>query len=216
MNPLQILLLSLALLILLFTALLFLPVRLAVSFDKKVHLSLKILCFSFKLFPKKKKWRMKDHLPEYQRKKKRTNRKPTPPKQNPKPTKNNETAIERLQRKYKEISDLLNTVIVPAARTLGKHLTISISRLELSVATGDAAKTALLYGMAVNGGYALLAAIDEHTNLKKKGNGMVGVVCRYDHDKTSLVCDLELGISLYGALCTLIPALLNYLNRKTN
>ncbi len=217
MNPLQILLLFFAALILLFVLLLFLPIRLAVCFDKKIRLSLKILCFSFLLYPKKKKWRMKEHLPEYQKKKKKKNgKKPaekTPPQRE---EVKKETAIERIARKYEEITDLLNTVVFPAAKRLGKHLNISISRIELTIGSDDAAKTALLYATAVNAGYALLTLINEHTNLKKKGKGPVSVTCRYDLEKTSIAFDIELGLSLFGAMSILLPTLLSYLQRKTN
>ncbi len=217
MNPLELLLLCFAALLLLFVFLLFLPIRLAVCFDKKIRLSLKILCFSFLLYPKKKKWRMKEHLPEYQKKKKKKSDKKPAAKSTPQSEGGKkESAVERIARKYEEITDLLNTVIFPAAKRLGKHLTVSISRIELTIGSDDAAKTALLYAAAVNGGYALLALIDEHTNLKKKGKGLIGVTCRYDLDKTSITFDIELALSLFGAISILLPTLVSYLQRTSN
>ena len=212
----DIVLLSFAALMLLFFTMLFVPVRLALSYDKAVTLRVKLLCFSFRLFPRKKKWKMKEHLPEYRKKKKRGKKKRQPPKHSPKREAPQEGKLEKIKRQYSEMTALLNTVIFPIAERLGKHLTVKISRLELCDASADAAKTALLYAAAVNGAYALLATIDEYANLKRSKNEDVRITCRYDLDQTSVCCDLELGISLYGGLYTLLPVLLNYLQEQSN
>lgn len=212
----DIVLLSFAALMLLFFIMLFVPVRLALSYDKAVTLRVKVLCFSFKLYPRKKKWKMKEHLPEYRKKKKRSQKKRQPPVHSPKREAPQEGKLEKIKRQYGEISALFETVIFPAVDRLGKHLTVKISRLELCIASSDAAKTALLYAAAVNGAYALLAAIDEYANLKRSKNKDVRITCRYDLDQTSVCCDLELGISLYGGLSTLLNVLLNYLKEQSN
>ncbi|MBP3321062.1 MAG: hypothetical protein J6M12_01790 [Clostridia bacterium] len=211
MNAFQIILLLFASVILLLLLILLLPVKLHLFFDGKLILRLKILFLSFPVYPKKKKWKMKDHLPEYQKKKKRkTSQRATHPSNAKEEEK--ESPLERIAAFFSFTQNLLEKIVLPLLERLGRYLTVDISRLEITVGSDDAAKTALLYAAALNGSYALLAFLDEHTVLKKKRNASLQILCRYDQIKTTAKCEVEFGICLLGALCTVMPALLTYLN----
>ena len=68
MEPLKAVFAALAIIAVLIIVLFFLPVRLNLCYSEKLKVRLRILCFSFSIYPRKKKWKMKDHLPEYQKK----------------------------------------------------------------------------------------------------------------------------------------------------
>ena len=214
MNPFQIFLLIFSGLVLLFGMLFFLPVRLCCRYDGKPALAIKILCFTYPLYPKEKRWRMKDHLPEYQKKKKAKKQ-----KQSTQPTekgKDEKSGEEKIRDLFSFVSRLLDRVILPLLERLGRHLTVRISRLEIVIGSSDAAKSALLYGTAVNMGYALLAFLDEHLTLKKKRNAAVSVVCPFTKECTSALCELELSCPVYGLLFIVLPALYTYITEFTD
>lgn len=210
MNPFQIFLLILAGLVLLLLFLLFLPVRLYLCYNGKLTVKLKILCFSFSLYPKKKKWKMKDHLPEYQRKKK-SKKKATQSHVKKEKQEDSRPFMEKISDLLEYVTRLLDRVILPLLGRLKQHLTVRISRFEIVIGSEDAAKSALLYASAVNAGYALLAFLDEHAKLKKGKHARIAVSCPFTEYKSTALCELELGIHLVGALFTLLPALYTYL-----
>ncbi|MBQ7847045.1 MAG: hypothetical protein IJZ37_04255 [Clostridia bacterium] len=200
------------LLVLLFT----LPVRLLFCYDGKPCLQVKVLFLSFSIFPKKKKkWKMKEHLPEYQTKrKKRKKPQASPVKYEAKkerPTKKWDRIKDTIEHTYR----LLDLVIFPLLERLGKNLTVRISRLEIIIGSSDAAKSALRYAAAVNSAYALLAFLDEHTKLKKKASGTVDIRCDFSAQTSTALCEVELSICLYRALRVVLPALMTYLREFT-
>jgi hypothetical protein len=204
--------------LLLFLALLFfLPVRLCFLYDGSISLRLKVLCFSFPLYPRKKKWKMKDHLPEYQKKKMGQPAKKETEKQEAAPQKPREdkTVLQKIEEFYSFTKRLLDRVICPLLERLGKHLTVRISRLEVVIGSENAAKSALLHAVAVNAGYAVFALLDNYAKLRKAPNADISVSCPFTERKSSILCELEFGIHLYGALFTLLPALYTYFTEFT-
>lgn len=220
MNPLAILSTTLfvaSIFILLGLLLLFLPVRLYFSYGETIALRLNVLFFSFPLYPKKKKWKMKEHLPEYQKKKqkKKKTKKEHLHKTEQAPQEKISTE-QKIKDLYTFTVRLLDRVIFPLLDRLKHSLTVRISKLEVIIGGDDAAQSALLYGLAVNSGYALLAFVENHAKLKKSKNATVFVSCPFTERKSKIHCELEFGMHLFGALFLVLPALYTYLTEFTN
>lgn len=140
----------------LFLLLLF-PVRLTVLFKEKLSLKLHVLLFLFTLYPKKQRVRIRDYSKKKLRGRRRKQKIKTQSEQKQK------------EKKPKSIKDALRTLrllfsILKA--TYPKLLAVGhirVHRLCVSVATDDAAKTALLYGAASQGTAYLLALLEEST-----------------------------------------------------
>lgn len=76
----------------------------------------------------------------------------------------------------------------------GHHLHIDLTRLRLTVATGDAAKTAILWGAICPTVAAILEILDRVTNLKKEKNADIDVVA--DFVGESIKADICIAFSL--------------------
>lgn len=75
-----------------------------------------------------------------------------------------------------------------------KHFRIKVARLNITVATGDAATTAVLYGVAVQGVEYILALLDKATNVKYKKDAEVNVAVDYLSESTSV--DISIAFAL--------------------
>lgn len=87
----------------------------------------------------------------------------------------------------------------------GKHLRIKVKRLRLTVATGDAASTALVYGGVSQSVAYLLALLNRFSRLKVKKNSL-SVGADFLSEKTTADIKISLSISLAGLIATLFGA----------
>lgn len=87
----------------------------------------------------------------------------------------------------------------------GKHLRIKVKRLRLTVATGDAASTALIYGGVSQSVAYLFALLNRFSRLKVKKNAL-SVGADFLSDKTTADIKFSLSISLAGLLATVFGA----------
>lgn len=101
-------------------------------------------------------------------------------------------------------------------RSFAKHLHIRLAKINIKIASSDAAQTAILYG-AVSGALAcLLDVIDSVTNLDKIKRSSVSVCTDYLSEKCEADIDISLSISIFGALATLASTLIQYTKQKFN
>ena len=209
--------------LLFFALLLLLRIRLTITLRDKVSLTLSILCFRIRLFPRKqKKVKWRQYSPKRAAKIAARKAKKQAKKQAKKAAKKAKKATEKhlattdCPQEKMTLAEKLVLVRALAAtllRKTHKHLKLKMARLHIRVATGDAASTAILYG-AVSGVLAsLLALLDRATSLRAK-QPQVAVFADYLSEKPSADVKLVFSISVRGALAILFAAAFSYLRAK--
>ena len=97
--------------------------------------------------------------------------------------------------------------------TILPYLRITVARMHIRVATGDAATTATLYGTASAGLSALLATLDHLLELDPKTRHM-SLFADYLSDKPSFDLNIILSTPLIRALVLLLPLVLDAVKAK--
>ena len=176
--------------------LLFLPVRLTVSYRERVALHLGVLFLSFRLYPRRKKPKKQPRIAKKHKK---------APKRAKKSQKAAAAAEPKPKPTLEENLQLVRTLSAAVLRKTGKHLRLRTARLHVSVATDDAAKTAVLYG-AVSGAVALLLEGLSHVTRLRSAKESVLVRADYLSERSAADVRLVFSLNLYGALCIAVSA----------
>lgn len=181
--------------LLLLLLLLLLRVRVIILYENEVVLRLKILCFGLTLYPRKPS--RKKHAKKKQKKK---------------PDKGHQYG-EKKKRSLGDKLRLVRALTAVVIKKTHKHLRLHAAKLHVRVATGDAAKTAILYG-AVSGTLSyILALLDRVTNLKAALPD-VNVYADFLGEKPSADVKLVFSLRVWGALAIVFGAALAYLKTK--
>ena len=167
---------------------------------------LRILFFKIQILPDKDK---KFNISKFKKKQKNA------PITIIKDIKDSETDSPSLLDKLNTIREIIS-IFFNAFRT---HLHVKLSKIHVSVATNDAAKTAVLYG-AISGAVACIVdLIDEITNLKPLKDSSISVEPDFLSSKTEIDLNITLYITVLGAIKSLMKSLIQYYtlnNRKEN
>lgn len=197
--------------VLLFFALLcLLRIRVTVTLDSEVRVTARILCFKFRLFPRKKKINYKKYSPKKAakiaakkaKKKAKQKARHTPTDESPKKKK---TLSEKIR--------LVRALCAALFRRTRKHLRLHAARLHINVATGDAARTAVLYGVVCQSLAYLLALLDRITRLKATEPD-VAVNADYLSEKSSADVKVILSLRVGGAILILLSVALAFIRAK--
>ena len=86
------------------------------------------------------------------------------------------------------------------------NLTVRIRRLHVSVGSTDAARTALLYGVILQIGYAFFTWIETSFAHHRKSKD-IEIVPDYLHDSTTLSLDIECTMSLFRFILLVVRML---------
>lgn len=206
--------------ILLFVLLLLtLPVRFVVLYRETVTLKLRILCFSFSLFPKAKKVRLRRYTAKGIKKRearaarKAKKRRAHALKKAAKHKKQQKETKPTKKHTLKENLVLVRALCAALIRKTHRHLHLSAARLHVRVATGDAATTAILYGAVSASLSYLLAALDRAVDLRSKPHD-VSVFADYLSEKSSADIKLVFSINAAGALALVFSAVLTLFKSK--
>ena len=174
-------------------------------------LELKILFFKFPLFPKpeKKKLRLKDYKikryrkneakkAEKEAKKAAKKQKKKAQKKSKSPAKPTDATAEKKEKK--DIVGLVETVLSVAKVFLsrfGHHLRIDVKKIVLTVATGDAAKTAILYGAVCGAMQGLVTFLENKANFKTDRDSDIRVEIDFLAEKPSADIDLAFSFRIW-------------------
>ncbi|MBR7181954.1 MAG: DUF2953 domain-containing protein [Clostridia bacterium] len=196
--------------LLFFALLLSLRIRFVITLRDEVALTLCVLCFRFRIYPRKKRVKWKDYSPK---RAERLARKKA--KKEAKRKKKQDEAAKRPRPKttLPEKISLVRALAAALFRKTRKHLKLSAARIRISVATGDAASTAILYG-AVSGVLATLLALLERIMTVKARPPQVQVVADYLHEKSSADVKLVFSIRLIGVFITAFSVALAFLRKR--
>lgn len=174
------LLIILGSLLLLIIGIMLLRIRITIEADTTARVYLKILFFRIKLFPKEKKPpKLKHYTPKKIAKREAKKRKKAEAKFNKKLKKKQKKQQEKEkaseEKKRMTLSDIteLISLVLSLVKTfflkLGKHLRLDLTKIHITVASDNAAKTALEYGAITNGVSALCDLLESSLKVKPKG-----------------------------------------------
>lgn len=192
---------------LLIFGILMLRAELIIKYSDDLGLLVRVCGIKIKILPRKsKKVRPRDYTPKKiakrEEKAKKKAEKAEAKKKAKKAQKDADKAKKaelKKQGKLKERSlgetiSLISALVKTAVGRCAKHLRVRVARLHISVATGDAAKTALAYGAISQSVSYIAALLDSTGTLRYPTRADVDVHADYLSEKTS--ADIEIGFSL--------------------
>lgn len=175
---------------------LFLPVHVTAVIRDDAAVFLRILFIKIKLFPMKEK-------PEKKEKKK---------KQKGAEKKKSEKKEEKKEKEKRNIPELVHSVadvLSVFLRQFSKHVKIRVLRYKIIIGTGDAAKTALLYGATEQATAYLFTALGKNINFAfSKKNSLVWV--DFTSEKTVADVKIDVSINVFGALAMILPTFMAF------
>ncbi len=185
--------------ILFIAALMMIRGEVVISYGEALGIKVRILGIPIKILPKKeKKIRISDYSPKKRAKMKKKQLKKQA-KANAKATKKKlrkeqHTAAKTEKRPIAETLSMIKDIVGTAVKRFSKHLRVRIARLHIHVATGDAASTAILYGVVSQSVAYIAALLDSAGTLRFPVRSDVDIRADYLSEKT--IADIEIGFSL--------------------
>ena len=202
--------------LLLFVAfLLSLRVRLCIRAGESVTLELKILFLRLRLYPKKKRIKLRDYSPRHiqKAKKKAAKKAAKKAKKASDHTKKTTDTAPAVKLTLRDKVALVRALCAVLIRRTHKHLRLHTAKLHVYVATGDPAATAIAYGAVSQSVSYLLAGLDQVTRLTAEAPD-VAVCADFLAEKPRLEANIIFSIRVWGALATALPVLFTYFNKK--
>lgn len=217
-----------ACILLFFIFILSLRATVTVEYSDEVRLSVKVLFLKIKLLPKKKKsgsFSMSDKKAQKIKKKlKKKAEKKRLKKQSKKQKKEQEKAVPKQKKSLEEMLELLRMIkdiVSVVVKRLFKHLRIKLVRFRISVATGDAATTAIAFGAICEAVTLIFPLIDKLKGFDAPRTKDVSICADYLSDSSSFDVKLSFSIRVWhvfhialGALGTLVRHLVRQKQAK--
>jgi len=197
--------------------LLLLRVRIVVTVREGVTLTARVLCLSFRLFPRKRKrvrW-SKRATARAARKKRRKEQRAAKKAAKKARKRRDGHAVGKPAAKptLRENLRLVRVLLAVLIHRTGKHLSLHTARLHIRVGAEDAAKTAVLYGI-VSQSVAYLLALTERVTRLRSGKDEVSVTADFLAEKTTADVKLVFSMRVYGALATGLTLALGFLKER--
>lgn len=204
--------------------------RLTLILDAEEELSLtaKVLCFRLKLLPKVNKppnlrsfrikaFRRRRLKEEKRHRKKELDRAAATLAKEKKKAADQAAGQEAPKRTLKDNVafgiDLIKYVVLRVLKTFGKRLRVDVHRMEITVATGDAAKTAITFGYVSQGVAYLTALLDRYFNIRYPAKGREAIAVRVDYlaEKSTFKVHMVFHIRVWQVVSLGVAALKGYL-----
>lgn len=191
--------------------------------DAKVRLTLRVLCFTFSLYPGKRvdprkyspervKKREAKKAKKAARKAAKAAKKAAKQKKPAATTKKAPKASEAPMTLTEKLT-LVRKLLAALLRATGKHLYLRAARLHIRVATGDAASTAVAYG-AVSGGVALILTVLGKFTVLHAAPPDVAVIADYLGEKPHIDARVVFSMRVGGAVCVLFSVAFAFLKAR--
>lgn len=177
--------------------LLALPIKVVLRAKKSVKADIRILFFRLQLLPQKKKRKKKIYK-----------------------TKKKVTGIEPLDQKIEELSlrdelRLVRGLLAMLVRRRKKWLKLHAARLRIRVATGDAASTAILYGVVCQSLAYILTLLDRVTRVKAK-EPEVSVIADFEGERSSADIKIVLTLRVIDVILAMLHLARNEKQQNTS
>ena len=181
------------------------PIHLFIGLDGDVYVYLRVLFVRIPLYPAS-------------RRKRRAKKKKSGAKRVKSVKKQKKGASKSEKPKGKrDIRSMLRFVfriVLAVLRKTSHHLRIRVCTYRIDVATGDAAKTAILYGAVAGLSSNLFEALKSVANFKVKRSADVDVTANFVGEKTIAKVKLDLFVNLWSVLVLLLAAGLAFVKNK--
>ncbi len=196
--------------------LLSLNVSLILQYREKIEISLSLPGIRIPLYPQKeKKVKISDYSLRSIEKRKRKEQK----KALKKTKKKTKTATaSKEQPKKRSVSQnlrIIRALAAPLSKRFFGHLRLKTSCIRISVATGDAASTAILFGVVNQSVVYLLEILDSFGSLHKSGRDRISVTPDYTSSKTTAYIKLVFSLRTHRIFDILFQTLKLYLMEKS-
>ncbi|MBQ8497483.1 MAG: hypothetical protein IJ489_08535 [Clostridia bacterium] len=194
------------------------PIHVIVGLSDEVSAALRILCFKIKLFPRPKRPKKKPKPPKDPKKHAQKLAKKKAKKERKDLEKAEKKAAKKAEKKAKKAAEpkkkrdivglvkLLLKVIGAFLRSFPKHFRIRIHDYEITVASDDAAKTAVMYGAVYALSQKLFNDLKRWKNFKIKRNASLRIDTDFLAEKTRANVKIEFILSIGGVLAMVLAA----------
>ena len=203
-----------------FLFLLSLRATVTVTYSEELSLSVKVLWFRIKLLPKKKKRgphsmsarKAKKIREKYDKKKEKKAQKAREKRKEKQEKKESEK-----KKSFSDVLSLLRLITSLLKKVLGKffkHIRIDLKRLRITVATSDAATTAVAYGAVTGTISTLLPLIESAKQFSLPKADDLDVQVDFLSDSPSLDLHLSVSLRVWHALDIALGALVTFVKHK--
>lgn len=214
--------------VLLFALILMLRVGVRVKLCDDTSLWLGVGVFRIRLYPKRerelklsdyeiKKFRRRKAKEEARAKKKAAKKAAKNAKKKKTPESKVAQAEKTQTKEKRDISELVDTVLEVVRvffERFGRHLYIKVRRLCITVASADAATTAVLYGSVCGAVQCLLELLDNSVKLKLPRSEKIIVTTDFTTEKTRADVDIILSLRVWQIFDVAIRSLWAYIKQK--
>ena len=186
-------------------------IKIQISYSEDIKVIAKYLFFKKPVYPKQEKLKISDY--KYKKYKKKLLK-----KKKKKSDEKNET-VKQPENKKKSIVNqlkLLIYIVKKIYKKLFNKLRIDVKYINITVASDNAAKTAVLYGIVYQSVDYLLAFINENTRINQKKAEDICITTNYLTDKTIFDINLVFSMSVFSLLDIGMKMTYNYLVAKYN
>lgn len=192
--------------IVLLALLLSLKITLRITYEDSLRVYLKVLFVKIRLYPSKKKEKKYPH--SMSKRKARKIKDSLQKKSKPKKKKKKEKEEKPIEKNdLISIVSIITNFVKNFVITFTKAVRIKFSRMHITVASEDAATTAILYGAITQSVNVLFPLIDNIKNVKKLPSGKeLSVRADFLTDKPTVDVDINLYVRVGGALKALFSA----------
>lgn len=190
--------------LLFFVFLLTVPFHAVISADDELRVWIRVLFVKISVFPAKKR--------KHPKKEKRKREKQAAKKKKKKEKKD---AAPKKKRNILHMLRLILRIAAAIMKKLRRHLRIRLHAYEIAVATGDAAKTAVLYGAVAGLSSNLFELLQSGIHFKVKKSAPVDVSADFLGEKTKVRIKIDFSINLWGVLATLLAAGIAFVKNKS-
>ena len=198
--------------LLLAALLLALRIRISIVLKDDISVTLHILCFKKRLFPRRKAPKRK-HLSKKRAERIARKAAKKAARDAAKASKNKHLFSSKKNRTLAEKIALVRAISAVLIRKTHKHLRLHAARLHIRVATGDAAETAVLYGVVCQSLSYLLALFDRVTRLRAVTPD-VSVTADYLAEKPTADVKIIFSLRVLGAVVIVFSAAFAFIRTK--
>lgn len=191
--------------IFLFFAFLFtVPLHVIITANDDVSVMARVLCFRYSLFPvvKRRKKRSKSNKKAASSTQKRGKKAKKPKK-------------KRTKQELWHLIRLLFKIVTAVLKKLPRSVRIRLETFEITVATGDAAKTAVLYGAVSGLAWNLFDILKNNIDFKVRKRASVGVEADFLGEKSRANIKIDLSTTLGKVFVLLMTAGMAFVKNKT-
>ena len=193
---------------------LFLKVRLCVIYEDELSVYLKVLCFKFSLYPQKtKKIKPKNFsIKNFKKRKKKLQKKDNNQQANDQQEKDEKDKSTKIKEIVEIIKIILDRVILP----FSNYLKVEIVKIYIKIASSDASKTAMIYGLVSQSTAYIIELLSNITNVDVKSKKSINVVCDFLSDESDAKINITFSLRCWHAISLALKFFTGYLKIKNN